>query len=250
MFDLTGKTAIVTGSTKGLGKGIAESLAKAGADIVVVSRHQQDCEKTAAQLEILGVQILACSCDVSEPDSIHALVKKTLERFGKIDILVNNAGTAVTVPAEEVTENDWDRVVDTNLKGVFFMAQAVGREMIKQKCGRIINIASMFGLVGGKAIIPYLASKGGVIQVTRGLALEWAKHNIRVNAVAPGYVITAINEKELNDENVKKKLFANTPLRRYGTAEEIAGAVVYLASDEASYVTGSVYSVDGGWTVQ
>jgi NAD(P)-dependent dehydrogenase (short-subunit alcohol dehydrogenase family) len=250
MPDLKGKTAIVTGATKGLGRAMAFALAEAGANITVVSRNQEQCEETAAAIADTGVETLAHSCDISRMGDIQALVDDTVSRFGQIDILVSNAGTAVTKPAEDLTEEDWDKVVDTNLKGVFFTAQAVGRVMIRQNGGRIINIASMFGLVGDKNVIPYLASKGGVIQITRGLALEWSRYNVLVNAVAPGYVVTSINEAELNDEKIKNYILKKTPLRRYGTPEEIAGTVVYLASDEASYITGAVYSVDGGWTAQ
>jgi NAD(P)-dependent dehydrogenase (short-subunit alcohol dehydrogenase family) len=250
MFDLTEKVAIVTGATKGLGQAMAVTLAKAGANIVVVSRHQEECDLAAEEIKALGVDALGCACDVSKHDMIEALVSKAIDTFGRIDILVNNAGTAVTIPSKDVTENDWDKVLNVNLKGVFFLTQAVGKEMIKQKYGRIVNIASMFGLVGDKNVLPYLVSKGGVIQMTRGLALEWAKYNIMVNAVAPGYVITSINEKELNDDKVRRYIHNKTPLRRYGLPEEIAGAVLYLASDEASFVAGSVYSVDGGWVAQ
>jgi len=250
MFDLTGKVAIVTGATKGLGRGMAEGLAKAGANVVIVSRNKAECEATAEEIAKLGVKTLACPCDVTKMEMIPHLVESTVSAFGRIDILVNNAGVAVTKPAEEMTEADWDFVMSTNLKGVFFLAQAVGRVMIAQKSGRIINIASMFGLVGDKNILPYLASKGGVLQMTKGLALEWAKHHITVNAVAPGYVITSINQKELTDEAIQRRMFSKTPLRRYGTPEEIAGTVIYLASDEAAFVTGSVYSIDGGWGAQ
>jgi NAD(P)-dependent dehydrogenase (short-subunit alcohol dehydrogenase family) len=250
MFDLSGRSAIVTGATKGLGLAMARALAEAGADVAIVSRHQDECDQVAGEIRSLGVNAFGCACDVSKREMIDALVERTTENFGKIDILVNNAGTAVTVPAKDLTEADWDKVLNINLKGVFFMAQAVGREMIKQNYGRIVNVASMFGLVGDKNVIPYLVSKGGVVQMTRGLALEWARYNVMVNAVAPGYVITSINSKELNDEKVRQYIHGKTPLRRYGQPEEIASAVLYLASDEASFVTGSIYSVDGGWVAQ
>ena len=250
VFDLSGKVAIVTGATKGLGHGMAVALAEAGANIVVVSRTPHECENVAKEIAGLGVETLAQPCDVTKKASIIELANKTIERFGKIDILVNNAGTAVTIPCEDLTEEDWDKVMDTNLKSVFLLSQAVGKQMIAQKHGKIINIASMFGLVGDKNVLPYLASKGGVIQLTRGLALEWAKHNIQVNAVAPGYVMTPINQKELSEEKVYKYITGKTPMRRLGKAEEIAGAVVYLASDSASYTTGTVLAIDGGWTAQ
>lgn len=251
MFDLTGKVTIITGATKGIGAGIAEVFAENGAKVVVVSRSQADCEAKAGELtQRFGVEAYPHSCDVSKLDSINALVEDTVAKFGRIDILVNNAGVAITKMAVDLTEADWDKVVDTNLKGVFFLSQAVGKVMIAQKAGKVVNVASMFGLVGDKAILPYLASKGGVLQMTKGLALEWAKHNVQVNAVAPGYVITALNGEELNNEVIKKKIFSKTPMYRYADAREIASTVLYLASDEASFVTGSVYAVDGGWTAQ
>ncbi|MEA4893799.1 MAG: glucose 1-dehydrogenase [Oscillospiraceae bacterium] len=251
MFESTGKIVIVTGATKGIGSGIAEAFAENGAHVVVVSRNQAECEAKAKDItERFGVEAYAHNCDVMKHESIEALVADTVKKFGRIDVLVNNAGIAVTVPAAELTEADWDKVLNTNLKGVFFLSQAVGKVMMGQKKGKIVNVASMFGLVGDKSIIPYLASKGGVLQVTRGLALEWAKYNIQVNAIAPGYVITELNGELLNTESVREKIFAKTPLRRYADAREIASTVIYLASDEASYVTGSVYSVDGGWTAQ
>ncbi|MFZ7104565.1 MAG: SDR family NAD(P)-dependent oxidoreductase [Peptococcaceae bacterium] len=250
VFDLSNKVAIVTGATKGLGYGMALGLAQAGADVVVVSRTPADCRKVAAEIADLGRDPLALPTDVSKPESIENLVNSTLEKYGKIDILVNNAGTAVTQKAEDLTEEDWDRVVDTNLKGVFLLAQAVGKEMIKQNRGKIINIASIFGLVGDKSVLPYLASKGGVLQLTRGLALEWARYNIQVNAVAPGYVMTPMNEKELRDEKVYNYITKKIPMRRLGEIGDIAGAVIYLASDAANYVTGSTIAVDGGWLAQ
>lgn len=250
MFDLTGKTAIVTGATKGLGYATAHALAECGANIVVVSRSEDDCAKVSEEIKSKGVKSLAYACDITQKIMIDAMVEKTIKQFGFIDILVNNAGVAVTKPAEELTEDDWDFVLDTNLKGVFLTSQAVGKRMIKQNHGRIINIASMLGLVGDKNVLPYLCSKGGVVQLTKGLALEWAKYGIRVNGIAPGYVITPINEDVLNEEKVRKYLLNKTPMRRFGTEEEIAGAVVYLASDEASYITGTILTVDGGWTAQ
>lgn len=250
MFDLTGKTAIVTGATKGLGYSIAMALAECGADIVVVSRNDGDCKRVAEEIKNKGRKSLAHACDVTKKSMIEELVSETIDIFGKIDILINNAGVAVTKPALDLTEDDWDRVINTNLKGVFLATQTVGKRMIEQKNGRIINIASIFGLVGDKNILPYLCSKGGVVQMTRGLALEWAKYNILVNAIAPGYVVTPINEKVLREEKVQNYLLGKTPLRRFGTPEEIAGAAVFLASDEAGYLTGSILSVDGGWTAQ
>ncbi|MDK2823954.1 MAG: hypothetical protein PWQ67_768 [Clostridia bacterium] len=249
-FDLTNKVAIVTGATKGLGYGMALALAQAGANIVVVSRTPADCDRVAFEIKSMGRDALALPTDVSNPESINNLVNKTLEKYEKIDILVNNAGTAITKKAEDLTEENWDHVMNINLKGVFMLTQAVGRVMIDQQKGKIINIASIFGFVGDKSVLPYLVSKGGVLQLTRGLALEWARYNIQVNAVAPGYVMTPMNEKELNDEKVYNYITKKIPMRRLGEIHEIAGAVVYLASDAANYVTGSTITVDGGWLAQ
>ena len=251
LFSMSDKVVIVTGATKGIGAGIADAFAENGAKVVVVSRNQRECEEKAAALKAqYGTETCAHCCDVTSLESIELLTRSVLERFGRINVLVNNAGVAVTKPAENLTEKDWDKVLNTNLKGVFFLSQSVGRQMIRQGYGKVINVASMFGLVGDKGILPYLASKGGVVQITRGLALEWAKYNVQFNAVAPGYVVTDINSCVLNDEKIKAKMFAKTPMRRYARAEEVAGTILYLASDEASYVTGSIYSVDGGWTAQ
>lgn len=251
MFESKGKMVLITGATKGIGAGIAEAFAQNGADVVIVSRNQAECEAVSEDLsQRFGVRAYAHSCDVTKLSSIETLVSDTVKKFGRIDVLVNNAGVAVTKPAVDLTEEDWDKVLNTNLKGVFFLSQAVGKAMIERKAGKVINVASMFGLVGDKGILPYLASKGGVLQMTKGLALEWAKYNIQVNAVAPGYVITALNGKMLNTDAVREKIFAKTPMRRYAESKEVASTVLYLASDEASYVTGSVYSVDGGWTAQ
>jgi NAD(P)-dependent dehydrogenase (short-subunit alcohol dehydrogenase family) len=249
-FDLTGKVALITGATRGLGQEIAFSVARAGADVVVVSRNEADCRKAASEIESFGSRALASPCDVTRPDLVAHLVGSTMKEFGKIDILVNNAGIALTKPSEDITEKDWDAVVDTNLKAVFFLSQAVGREMIRRKSGKIINIGSIFGLVGAKSITPYLASKGGVVQITKGLALEWAKYNIQVNCIAPGYIMTSMNREELSEEKTLASIIGRIPMRRLGLPSDISGAVVYLASDAASYVTGTVLCADGGWLAQ
>lgn len=248
-FDLTGKVSIVTGATKGLGYGMAKALAQAGSDIVVVSRTPAECEKVAAEIEGMGVRALAAPTDVSNLESINTLVDTAVEKMGKIDVLVNNAGTAVTKPALELTEADWDRVVDLNLKGVFFLAQAVGKQMQKQMSGKIINIASAYGLVVDVNVLPYISSKAGVIMMTKALAVEWARYNIQVNAVSPGYVITPMNEKVFSDPKVVERFSKRIPQRRLGEVEDIAGAVIYLASGAANYTTGANIVVDGGISV-
>jgi NAD(P)-dependent dehydrogenase (short-subunit alcohol dehydrogenase family) len=248
--DLNGKVALVTGATKGLGYGIAIGLAQCGADVVVVSRTASDCERVAEEIRGLGRKALAAPTDVSRLADIQQLVERSVEEMGSIDVLVNNAGSAVTRASVDLTEDEWDQVLGVNLKGVFMMAQAVGRQMIEQKRGKIINIASVAGLVGLVSLLPYCASKGGVIQLTKALALEWARYNIQVNCVSPGYVKTPMNEKELSDPQILQGMLRKIPARRLGTAEDIAGAVVYLASDASDYVTGSNLVVDGGWTCE
>lgn len=251
MFEIAGKVVIVTGGTKGIGAGIAEMFSKSGAITVIVSRNQPECERRAEELhKKYNMQAFPHSCDVQKKDSIQELVRDVVQKFGKIDVLVNNAGVSSTKPTVELEEAEWDRIVNTNLKGTFLLCQTVGKQMIEQGGGRIINIASMFGLVGNKAVLPYVSSKGGVVQMTRGLALEWAKYNVLVNAVAPGYVITDINREKLSDPLVRDQILRKTPVHRFGTVEEVASTVLYLASDAASYITGAVYSVDGGWTAQ
>jgi len=250
-MSLKGKVAIVTGSTKGIGNGFAHALAKEGADVVVVSRNQADCDKVATQLsETYGVKTLGCAADVTDMARIDALVVATVEAFGRIDILVNNAGSALTKRAEDITEADWDRIMDVDLKSVFFTAQAAGKVMIEQKGGKIINIASILGLVADKQVLPYCVAKGGVLQMTRALALEWAKHNIQVNAICPGYVITPMNEADLNDEKISSHLLRKIAMRRFGKVEEMAAACVFLASDGSSYMTGQQIVIDGGWTCE
>jgi NAD(P)-dependent dehydrogenase (short-subunit alcohol dehydrogenase family) len=249
-FDLTGKVAIVTGATRGIGRGLAEGLAQSGANIVVVSRNGVECEQAAAEISAFGVKTLAIPADLTKLSDIQYIMTKSLEAFPVIDILVNNAGNALTRRAEEVTEEDWDHVVNLDLKGVFFCCQMVGREMIRQNHGKIINVSSILGLVGEKMVAPYCAAKGGVIQMTKALALEWARYNIQVNALCPGYVETAINTQELQNEKVRQYIVGKTAAKRLGNVEDMQGAAVYLASNASNYMTGQVMTVDGGWSAQ
>lgn len=250
-FDLRGRVALVTGSTRGIGHAIARELASQGARLVVTSRSQMDCESFAEDLRGLGVEVLAHASDVTSRPSLQSLVEAAVATFGRIDILVNNAGTAITKPAEDLTDEDWDRVIDVDLKGVFLASVTVGKTMIAQHSGKIVNIASMLGLVGDKQILPYCVAKGGVIQMTRALALEWAKHNIQVNALCPGYVMTAMNEETLKtNERVYGHILDRTPMRRLAEVEELTGAVRFLASAASDYMTGQTLVIDGGWTAQ
>jgi len=250
-FDLTGKVALVTGSSRGIGRGFALGLARQGADLIVTSRNQQDCEAVAGEIRALGSRVLARSCDVTDRQSVQDLATAVLGEFGRIDILVNNAGNAATKPAEDLTEEDWDRVIDVDLKGVFFCCTVFGRHMIAQRAGKIINIASVLGLVGEKQLLPYCAAKGGVVQMTRALALEWAKYNIQVNALCPGYVKTAMNEAAIvGSEKVHNHIIGKTPMRRLGEVEELIGPLIFLASDASRYMTGQTLVIDGGWTAE
>jgi gluconate 5-dehydrogenase len=249
--DLTGRVAVVTGSTKGIGYGLALGLAQRGADLVITSRTQSDCETTAETIRKLGRRALAKSCDVTNWQSVEMLSAAVLKEFGKVDILVNNAGTAITKPAEQLTEQDWDRVINVDLKGVFFCSVIFGRTMIAQKAGRIVNIGSILGVIGDKQVLPYCVAKGGVIQMTKALALEWAKHNIRVNALCPGYIKTPMNEADLTgNERIYNHIIGKTPMRRLGQVEELVGALLFLVSDASSFMTGQSLIIDGGWTAE
>ena len=248
--DLTGKVALVTGGSKGIGFGMAQALAHAGADVVIVSRNLAEGEQAAKEIQMLGRKSIAISCDVTSADSVDTMVQTTIEAFGKIDILVNNAGMNIRKLAVDVLEADWDKVIDTNLKGVFLVAQRVGKEMIKQKSGKVINVASVMGAVGMPWLSSYCASKGGVVQLTKVMALEWAQYNINVNCLAPAYIRTPMTEGWLTDETRLKPILESTPLGRIGTLEELAGPVVFLGSDWSNYITGHTLLVDGGWAAK
>ena len=251
LFDLTGKVAVVTGSSKGIGRGIAVALAEKGADLVITSRTQGDCEAAAQAVRAMGRRALAKCSDVADRKSIEELAQAVEAEFGRVDILVNNAGRASLKAAEELTEEDWDQVIDVDLKGVFLCSITFGKGMIARRSGKIINIASVFGLVGGARLLPYCVAKGGVVQMTRALALEWAKYNIQVNALCPGYVMTSMNEKTLTtNQTVYDHIIGKTPMRRLGQVEELVGAALLLASDASSYMTGQCLVVDGGWTAE
>lgn len=249
-FNLAGKTALVTGSTKGIGRGVALDLAEAGANIVIVSRNQADCDDFAEVIRAKGVKALPFAADVTNSEAVGQLIEKTLETFSRIDILINNAGTAITKAAVDITEKDWDTILNLNLKSVFFVAQAVGKVMIEQKRGKIINIASILGIIGERQVLPYCASKGGVIQMTKALALEWARYDIQVNALCPGYVLTPINEKDMSNVKVLGHILKKIPMRRLGRVNDMAGAAVFLASEESDYMTGQTLVIDGGWTAE
>ena len=250
-FDLTDKVAIVTGGTKGLGYATAVTLAHFGAKVVVASRTAADCDRVAKELNDAGFTAFACPTDVSKVDQIQNLVDKTVEQFGKLDVIVNNAGSAVTVNAIDMTEDQWDHVLGLDLKAVIFCAQAAAKQMIKQGTGgRIINIASMCGLVGSKAISSYCAAKAGLLNATKALALEWGKYNITINCICPGYFKTDINAYMFDNPGFVKNTAGATALNRFCEMDEITSAIVWLASDHSGYTTGSYVLMDGGTTAK
>jgi len=247
LFDLTGRTAIVTGGSIGLGRQMAEGLAEMGANVVLCARKQERCEETAEQLRQLGVKAVSLPCDVKNQASVQEVVSTTLSQFGQIDILINNAGISWGAPVEEMRLEDWNKVIETNLTGTFLCAQAVGKVMIHQRRGKIINIASIAGLGGAPPELPaigYYASKGGVISFTKDLACKWAVHNIQVNAIAPGWFPTHMSNRVL--ERHSDLFLSHIPMRRFGNEHDLKGAAVFLASDASNYVTGHVLVVDGG----
>ncbi len=250
LFDLTGKVAIVTGGGGGLGRQMARALAEMGADVVVCGRKAERFEQAAGELSALGVRALGLRCDVTIPDEVRALVDRTKGEFGRVDILVNNAGRAWVAPAATMPVEEWRGVLEVNLTGAFLCAQAAGNVMIAQGGGKIINIASVAGLGGAMPevldAIAYNASKGGLINFTRDLAVKWARHKINVNAIAPGWFPSRMSSAIV--ERWGDRLARNVPLGRIGGDHDLQGAVVYLASSASDYVTGQVLAVDGGQT--
>jgi gluconate 5-dehydrogenase len=249
LFDLTGRVAIVSGGSMGLGRQMAEGLAEMGANLVLCARKKKRCEEVAEALRSHGVQTLALGCDVKERAAIQEVVDATLAKFGRVDILINNAGVSWGASVEEMTLEQWDKVLSTNLTGTFLFCQAAGKAMVAQGSGKIINIASVAGLGGASAelqAIGYHASKGGVIAFTKDLACKWAPHNIQVNAIAPGWFPTHMSGWVI--EHRKDSLLAKIPLGRFGGDHDLKGAAVFLASDASAYVTGHVLVVDGGQT--
>jgi 2-dehydro-3-deoxy-D-gluconate 5-dehydrogenase len=244
-FSLESQVALVTGGNTGLGQAIALALADAGADIVSISRRPAD--ETAAQVKALGRRFLSIEADLGTIKPIAGIVERTLKEFGRLDILVNNAGVIRRADSVEFTEEDWDAVVDTNLKSAFFLAQAAGRHMIAQGRGKIINIASMLSFQGGIRVPAYTASKSGLAGITRLLACEWASKGVNVNAIAPGYMTTDNTTALRADEKRNAAILDRIPAGRWGDASDLGGAAVFLASRASDYVHGAIIPVDGGW---
>ncbi|CAM3560283.1 2-dehydro-3-deoxy-D-gluconate 5-dehydrogenase KduD [Marinicrinis lubricantis] len=248
-FDLTGKTAVVTGAARGLGRAMAVGLAQAGADVVLVT-NRSSAEEAKQEIESLGRKAVIVQADVSDQQALPKIVEAALSEFGKLDILVNNAGIIHRTAAADHSFVDWQEVIDTNLHSVFTLSQLAGREMIKQGSGKIINIASMLSFQGGINVPGYTASKHAVAGLTKALANEWASKGVQVNAIAPGYMSTDNTEALRNDENRSRQILERIPAGRWGTAEDLAGAVVFLASRASDYMAGHVLCVDGGWMVR
>jgi 2-deoxy-D-gluconate 3-dehydrogenase len=256
-FDLTGRVALVTGASRGLGRAIALGLAEAGARVACVSRSAPDLDRLVGEIRAAGSDGIALPTDVTDIYQARAAMDRTVERLGRLDVLVNNAGVGTPTLAIDLDEQEWDLVIDTNLKSTFFFCQAAARAMLRaasargaaagEVLGKVINVSSMMGTIGGNRRSAYCASKGGVDALSRALAVEWARHPILVNAVAPGYFETDMTAALQAHDKFRNYVLNRTPLRRWGVPEDLVGAVIYLASPASDYVTGTVLYVDGGW---
>lgn len=248
-FDIQGKVAVVTGASKGLGRAMAVGLAKAGASLALCGRNMKDLEESGKAIAPFGGKARSYRMDVVDRASIRNAVEAIRMDFGRIDILVNNAGVNIRKPVTELAEEEWDLVLDTNLKGYFLVAQAVVPEMIERRCGKIINIASIMGAVALDNLVAYASSKGGVVQMTKVMAIEWAKHNVNVNAIGPTYFETPLVAALRNDPDRVRFINERTPMGRWGQPEELEGTVIFLASRASDFITGQTIYVDGGWTI-
>lgn len=246
-FELTGKTALVTGASRGLGQAIAVGLASAGADVICTSSKAGGCDNTVSAIKEYEKGAKAYSAELSDRKQVGKLIEEVKKDYSHIDILVNNAGTIRRHPAAEFPEKDWDDVIAVNLDSIFFLSQQIGAEMIKRRSGKIINIASLLSFQGGILVPSYAASKHAVAGLTKALANEWAKYNVQVNAIAPGYFSTD-NTQQLRDDPVRsKEILSRIPAQRWGEPNDITGAAIFLASSASDYVNGHILTVDGGW---
>jgi len=248
MTDLQGKTAIVTGASGGIGQAVALAMAKAGADVAICGQNQERLAATAEMVKATGRRVLSYAMNVGNPESIQQTVDDVHKNWGRIDIMVNNAGITRDGLIIRMSEQDWDEVINVNLKSVFLFSKAVARHMMKQRSGSIVNIASIIGLIGNPGQANYAASKGGIIAFTKSMARELASRNVRSNAIAPGFIETRMTEKI--PEDLQKKMLDSIPLGRYGKPEDVADLAVFLAGDRSSYITGQVISICGGMVMQ
>ena len=246
-LELNGKLAVVIGGSSGIGRAIALGLAQAGADVIPSARRAPEVALAAAEIEQLGRRSLAATCDVTSESSLEHLLQQALAAFGRVDILVNSAGIAKRSPTLDLSNQDWDAILDTNLKGVLHACKIFGRHMLDRQYGRIINIASLSSFLGLFQVAAYAASKGGVLSLTRSLAVEWAPYGVCVNAIMPGVFRTALNQKLLDGTPRGQEFLLRTPMKRFGKVEELVGAAIFLASDSAGFVTGATIPVDGGF---
>jgi NAD(P)-dependent dehydrogenase (short-subunit alcohol dehydrogenase family) len=246
-LDLNGKTAVVIGGTAGIGRAIAVGMAAAGANVVPTGRHREQASAVARDIEVLGRRTLSITADVTDKNSLERLCADTRDAFGSVDILVNSAGRIKRGPTIDSTESEWTEILDTNLMGVLRACQIFGRHMLERKYGRIINVTSLNAFVSLHEVAAYAASKAAVQSLTKSLAVEWAGRGVCVNAIAPGVIPTSLNSEMLHNSGRGQELLMRTPMKRFGDPEELVGAAVFLASDAASYVTGSVVIVDGGF---
>lgn len=247
-FDLSEQVAIVTGAGRGMGYHIALALARYGADLVICSRTLSELEQLGKEIEKIGRRVLIQRMDITNLSEIHAMAEASVKVFDHIDILVNNAGVNVPQWAVDVTEEAWDKIMNINLKGLFFCAQEVGKVMINQKRGKIINVSSQSGSVGLLQRVAYCSSKGGVNLLTKVLAIEWGKHNVQVNAIAPTFIETPFTKPMFENKDFQQYVLGNIPLGRIGKPDDVVGAVIYLASNASDLVTGHILLIDGGWT--
>ncbi len=246
-FDLSGRVAVVIGGTSGIGRAIAHGLAEAGADVVPTSRRAQQVAESAREIQAMGRRSLEVVSDVSVRTSLERLLEKCIGEFGKVDILINSAGKTKRTATIDVSDDEWNDILNTNVNGTLRACQVFGRHMLERNYGRIVNIASLSSFVALYEVAAYAASKAAVAMLTKSLAVEWAPHGVNVNAIAPGVFRTALNQKLLDETERGREFLMRTPMKRFGKVEELAGAAVFLASDAASFVTGEVLVVDGGF---